>query len=180
MARFGPKSVRFPCENANLPHCTYFTHIRGSRTPQSAHHPHKSHDEHRQCNPGGGIHFAVLLGSDNSYTTPFEIPFLIRSPLWWRYMVGGPLGRVLRRDIRRGSTRLFESTTPLRRAPETAAAVSLTINPHRRLRGPNWGLFLSWNSCVHGGLLQRFPKSVVTVKYYSSRKKRPLIAVNGR
>ena len=46
-----------------------------SRTPQSAHHPHKSHDEHRQCNPGGGIHFAVLLGSDNSYTTPSEIPF---------------------------------------------------------------------------------------------------------
>ena len=45
------------------------------RTPQSAHHPHKSHDEHRQCNPGGGIHFAVLLGSDNSYTTPLEIPF---------------------------------------------------------------------------------------------------------
>ena len=62
------------------------------RTPQSAHHPHQNHDEHRQCNPGGGIHFAVLLGSDNSYTTPFEIPFLIRSPLWWRYMVGGPLG----------------------------------------------------------------------------------------
>ena len=61
------------------------------RTPQSAHHPHKSHDEHCQCNPGGGIHFAVLVGSDNSYTTPFEIPFLIRSPLWWRYMVGGPL-----------------------------------------------------------------------------------------
>ena len=65
--------------------------IERSRTPQSAHHPHKNHDEHRQCNPGGGIHFAVLLGSDNSYTTPFEIPFLIRSPLWWRYMVGGPL-----------------------------------------------------------------------------------------
>ena len=53
--------------------------------------PHESHDEHRQCNPGGGIHVAVLLGSDNSYTTPFEIPFFIRSLLWWRYMVGGPL-----------------------------------------------------------------------------------------
>ena len=50
--------------------------ISSARTPQSAHHPHKSHDEHRQRNPGGGIHFAVLLGSDNSYTTPFEIPFL--------------------------------------------------------------------------------------------------------
>ena len=61
------------------------------RTPQSAHHPHKNHDEHRQCNPGGGIHFAVLLGSENLYTTPFEIPFLIRSPLWWRHMVGDPL-----------------------------------------------------------------------------------------
>ena len=64
------------------------------RSPESVHHPHKNHDEHRQCNPGGGIHFAVLLGSDNSCTTPFEIPFLIRSPLWWRYMVGGPLRRL--------------------------------------------------------------------------------------
>ena len=62
-----------------------------SRTPQSAHHPHKSHDEHRQCNPAGGVHFAVLLGSDNSYTTPFEIPFLIQSSSLWRYVVGGPL-----------------------------------------------------------------------------------------
>ena len=61
-----------------------------NRTPQSAHHPHKSDDEHHQCNPGGGIRFVVLLGSDNSYTTPFEIPFLIRSSSWWRYMVGGP------------------------------------------------------------------------------------------
>ena len=59
------------------------------RASQSAHHPHKSHDEHRQCNPGCGIHCAVLLDSDNSYTTPFEIPFLIRSPLWWRYMSKG-------------------------------------------------------------------------------------------
>ena len=25
---FGSKNTRFPCENANLPHCTYFTHIR--------------------------------------------------------------------------------------------------------------------------------------------------------
>ena len=29
MTHFGPKSARFPCENANLPHCTYFTHTRG-------------------------------------------------------------------------------------------------------------------------------------------------------
>ena len=49
------------------------------RTPQSAHRPHKSTDEHRQCNPGDGIHFVVLLGSDNSYTTPFEIFLLIWS-----------------------------------------------------------------------------------------------------
>ena len=55
--------------------------------------PPQSHDEHRQCNPGGGIHFAVLLGSDNSCTTPFEIPFLIRSPSWWQCIVGGPLNR---------------------------------------------------------------------------------------
>ena len=51
----------------------------------------KCHDEYRQCNPGSGIHMGVLLGYDNSYTTPLEIPFLIRSPSWWRYMVGGPL-----------------------------------------------------------------------------------------
>ena len=47
-----------------------------SRTPQSAHHPHKSHDEHRQCNPGGSVHFALLLGFDNLYTTPSKIPLL--------------------------------------------------------------------------------------------------------
>ena len=29
MTDFRPKSARFPCENANLPHCAYFTHIRG-------------------------------------------------------------------------------------------------------------------------------------------------------
>ena len=38
------------------------------------------------------------------------------------------------------------------------------------LRSPNWGLFLSWNSCVHGGFLQPFPKSVLTVKCYSNTK----------
>ena len=38
-----------------------------------AHHPHKSHDEYRQCNPGGGEKFALLLGFDNSYTTPSKI-----------------------------------------------------------------------------------------------------------
>ena len=32
------------------------------RTPQSVHHPHNSHDEHRQSNHGGGVYFAVLLG----------------------------------------------------------------------------------------------------------------------
>ena len=32
-------------------------------------HPHKSHDEHRQCNPGGAVQFAGLPGSDNSYVT---------------------------------------------------------------------------------------------------------------
>ena len=49
-----------------------FSPLEKRRTPQSAHHPHKNHDEHRQCSPGGGIHFVVLLGSDNSYTTPVE------------------------------------------------------------------------------------------------------------
>ena len=58
--------------------------------------PHKNHDEHRQCNPARGVHFAVLLGSDNSYTTPFEVPFLIQTALWWRYMVGDPLYRHFR------------------------------------------------------------------------------------
>ena len=36
----------------------------------SAHHPHKNHIEHRDCNPGGGVCFAVLLGSGTSYATP--------------------------------------------------------------------------------------------------------------
>ena len=39
----------------------------------------------------GWYTFAVLLGSNNSYTTPFWNPFFIRSLLWWWYMVGGPL-----------------------------------------------------------------------------------------
>ena len=62
------------------------------RNPQSAHHPHKSNDEHRQCNPGGGIHFAVLLGSDNSYTTPLRNPcfdlksFVVAVYGWWSPM----------------------------------------------------------------------------------------------
>ena len=62
---------------------------RPSQTPQSAHHPHKSHDEHRQCNPRRGIHFAVLLGPDNSHTTPVEIPlfdpklFVVAVYGWW-------------------------------------------------------------------------------------------------
>ena len=34
-------------------------------------------DEHRQCNTGGGVSFAVLLGSDNSYTAPFKSLFQI-------------------------------------------------------------------------------------------------------
>ena len=55
--------------------------------------------------------------------------------------------------------------------------------PKPPLRGPNWGLFLSWNSCVHGvfgaRFLQPFPKSLVIVKAYSN-KKWPLIAVNSR
>ena len=33
MTHFGPKSARFPCENANLPHCTYFIHIHGPSLP---------------------------------------------------------------------------------------------------------------------------------------------------
>ena len=42
------------------------------RSPQSVHHPHKNHAEYGHCNPGGGVHFAALLGSDNSYTTPWQ------------------------------------------------------------------------------------------------------------
>ena len=32
--------------------------------------PPQSLDEHCLCNRGGGVYFAVLLGSDNSYTPP--------------------------------------------------------------------------------------------------------------
>ena len=65
-----------------------------NRAPPSAHHPHKSHNEHRQCNPGGGVHFAVLLGSDNSYTTPSKIPlwdrisFVVVVYGWWYKATG--------------------------------------------------------------------------------------------
>ena len=38
--------------------------------------PKKSHAEHRACNPGCGVYFAALLGSDSSYTTPSKIPLL--------------------------------------------------------------------------------------------------------
>ena len=44
--------------------------------PESAHHPLKNHVEHLLCNPGGGVYFALLLGSDNSCTTPSKYPFL--------------------------------------------------------------------------------------------------------
>ena len=49
------------------------TRVQKNRTPQSAHHPHKNHIEHRNDNPGGGVYFAALLGFDNSYTTPSRI-----------------------------------------------------------------------------------------------------------
>ena len=32
----------------------------------------QNHVEHISCNCGGGVHFATLLGSDNSYTTPWN------------------------------------------------------------------------------------------------------------
>ena len=68
------------------------SHTHTHRTPQSAHHPHKSHDEHRQCNPGGGIHFAVLFRFWQFVHQPLWNPFFdSKSFLWWRYMVGGPL-----------------------------------------------------------------------------------------
>ena len=37
------KSARFPCQNANLPHCTYFTHVRLTppRTQKYPRHPAK-------------------------------------------------------------------------------------------------------------------------------------------
>ena len=64
--------MRFPAKNA-----VFEGHIAGnrSRTPQSAHHPPKNHDEHRKCNPRDAVYFALLLGSDNPYTTPLNPSF---------------------------------------------------------------------------------------------------------
>ena len=47
--------------------------------PRCAHHPHNNNEEHRQCNPAWWCTFAVLSGSENSYTTPLkkENPTLI-------------------------------------------------------------------------------------------------------
>ena len=61
-------------------HHHHHHHHHQHRAPPSAHHPHKSHVEHLNCNPGGGIYVAILLGSDNSYTTPSKIPLLDRKP----------------------------------------------------------------------------------------------------
>ena len=53
------------------------------------------------------------------------------------------------------------------------------------LRSPSWGLFLSWNSCVHGfwgEISLTVSKALVTVKYYLFHKNghlEPLMAVNG-
>ena len=100
------------------------------------HRPHKSHDEHCQCNPGRGVHVAVLLGSDNLYTTPFEIPFLIRSSSWWRYMVGGPLellrhgasGRCV--HIQDLGTQHPRSIGPIFRPRLVACSMLLPESPH--------------------------------------------------
>ena len=51
-----------------------------------------------------------------------------------------------------------------------------------KLRGPNWGFFCAEIRAFTGlgaRLLQPFPKSLVSVKYYSNIKW-PLTAVNGR
>ena len=61
------------------------------RTPWSAHHPHKSHDDHHQCNPGvvNMLLFSLVL----TKRAPPPLRYLLRigSPLWRWYVVGGPL-----------------------------------------------------------------------------------------
>ena len=55
------------------------------------HHPRKRHDEHRQCNPGGGVSFVALLGSDRVCT---KIPLLnpsFKSKVLWDGASGAPI-----------------------------------------------------------------------------------------
>ena len=74
----------------------HLTIVDHGQAPQSAHHPHKNHVEHCLCNAGGGVHFALLLGSDNSYTTPSKYPLLDWKSCvavvvygWWSPSQGG-------------------------------------------------------------------------------------------
>ena len=57
------------------------------------------------------------------------------------------------------------------------SSLSSGEGPPYSLGGPTWGLFLSTGFWAR--FLQPFPKSLVTVKYYSTPNW-PLIAVNGR
>ena len=73
-------------------HCLLLTMVtqlasrRLKSKPTSAHHLHKSHDEHHQSNPGGGAYFVVLLGIANLYTTllnkSFRLDDCCGSGLW--------------------------------------------------------------------------------------------------
>ena len=72
-----PKSERFPCENANLPHCTYFTHIHpppGSSLPGAGGGVQKG---------GGHIKF-LPRGASNIHPHPRQ-----KNALWAENGVGG-------------------------------------------------------------------------------------------
>ena len=58
------------------------TEVAKHRSAKSTHHPHKIDDQHRECKAGGGAYFAFFLGSDNSHTTPQNIPPDGKGLLW--------------------------------------------------------------------------------------------------
>ena len=58
-----------------------------NRTPQSAHHPHKNHVEHRNGNLGGGAYIAALPDTGNFYSTLSKIPLSDRKSLLWVWYV---------------------------------------------------------------------------------------------
>ena len=79
VTHFGPpKSARFPCRNANLPHCTYFTHIPAPPLPSFL---AKRHFSEEGC---GGVYFEAPRG--RNFTPP---PFLHSPPLPHKDMFRG-------------------------------------------------------------------------------------------
>ena len=118
--------------------------------PQSAHHPNKSHHERRRCNPGRGLYFAALLGSDTSHTTnekyhhlslegmPMQPHLHASCPL----LVAIPTRHVVRNNFHWGQKYCLPNCySRLRKFPFVAS-------PHITTRsGPKWQYFCGFGPC---------------------------------